>query len=171
MKQTRINWENKTPNKILYFLFYFRNALNRAHRGVLVPTSLWLGPIDSLPFATVVFWLHFCFKEKHGKTQTPLSTFHCNHLQHTRSACFKTDLPDYFWFSFVQVVTDRAMRVSCLVVTSRRSRDRNPGFSAADDAAARSVVFVFFQINTFTYLRKMSVYQTNSVYVKLYSTV
>ena len=41
------------------FFFLFRNALSRAHRGVLVPTSLWLGPIDSLPFATVVFWLHF----------------------------------------------------------------------------------------------------------------
>ena len=27
-------------------------------------------------------------------------------------------------------------------------RDRNPGFSAAGDAAARSVVFVFIQINT-----------------------
>ena len=39
--------------------FFFFNALSRAHRGVLVPTSLWLGPIDSLPFATVVFWLHF----------------------------------------------------------------------------------------------------------------
>ena len=62
----------------------FQNALSRAHRGVLVPTSLWLGPIDSLPFATVVFWLHFLFlflffKEKHGK-KTPLSTFHCNQL-------------------------------------------------------------------------------------------
>ena len=34
---------------------FFGNALSRAHRGVLVPTSLWLGPIDSLPFATVVF--------------------------------------------------------------------------------------------------------------------
>ena len=65
--------------------------------------------IDSLPFATVVFWLHLKtkFKEKHGK-KTPLSTFqfHCKQLQHTRSACFKTDLPDHFWFSFVQVVTE-----------------------------------------------------------------
>ena len=63
---------------------FFGNALSRAHRGVLVPTSLWLGPIDSLPFATVVFWLHlFVFlKEKYGK-KTPLSTFHCNQLQHT----------------------------------------------------------------------------------------
>ena len=156
---------------------FFRNALSRAHRGVLVPTSLWLGPIDSLPFATVVFWLHFFFfffffffKEKHGK-KTPLSTFHCNQLQHTRSACFKTDFPDYFRLNFVQVVTD-PLRVRCLIVTPQRSRDRNAGFSAADDADARSVVFVFIQINTFTYLRKMSVYQTNSVYVKLnlYST-
>ena len=87
---------------------FLRNALSRAHRGVLVPTSLWLGPVDSLPFATVVFWLflfYFFIKEKHGK-KTPLSTFHCNQLQHTRSACFKADLPDYFRFNFVPVVTE-----------------------------------------------------------------
>ena len=86
---------------------FLGNALSRAHRGVLVPTSLWLGPIDSLPFATVIFWLHLKtkFKEKHGK-KTPLSAFHCNQLQHTRSACFKTDLPDHFRFNFVQVVTE-----------------------------------------------------------------
>ena len=36
------------------FCFLF-NALSRAHRGVLVPTSLWLGPIDSLPFAALSF--------------------------------------------------------------------------------------------------------------------
>ena len=42
---------------------------------------------------------------KHGK-KTPLSTFHCNQLQHTRWACFKTDLPDHFRFNFVQVVTE-----------------------------------------------------------------
>ena len=66
------------------------------------------------------------------------------------------------------------MKVSCLVVTSRESRDQNPGFSAADDTAARSVMFVFIQINTSTYVCvcvcvwKMSIYQTNSVYVKLY---
>ena len=70
---------------------FFRNALSRAHRGVLVPTSLWLGSINSLPFATVILWLHLkkkFFKEKHGK-KTPLSTFPCNQLQHTRSACFR----------------------------------------------------------------------------------
>ena len=61
-----------------------------------------------------------------------------------------------------------AMWVSCLVLTSWRSRDRNPGFSAADDAAAQSIVFAFFQINTLTYRRKMSLYQTSSVYVRLY---
>ena len=65
--------------------------------------------IDSLPFAAVVFWLHLKtktkFKEKHGK-KTPLSTFHCNQLQHTRSACFKTDLPDHLRFNFIQVVTE-----------------------------------------------------------------
>ena len=65
--------------------------------------------IESLPFATVIFWLHLKtktkFKEKHGK-KTPLSTFHCNQLQHTHSACFKTDLPDHIRFNFVQVVTE-----------------------------------------------------------------
>ena len=64
------------------------------------------------------------FKEKHGK-ETPL--FHRNQLQHTRSACFKTYLPDHFRFNFVQVVTEPC-RVGCLVVTSRRSRDRKLDF-------------------------------------------
>ena len=90
-----------------HFFFFGGNVLSRAHRGVLVPTS---SSVDSLPFATVVFWLHLKtktkFKEKHGK-KTPLSTFHCNQLQHTRSACFKTDMPDHFRFNFVQVITER----------------------------------------------------------------
>ena len=73
--------------------------------------------IDSLPFATVVFWLHLKtktkFKEKHGK-ETPL--FHRNQLQHTRSACFKTDLPDHFRFNFVQVVFVYDMLVNVNVI-------------------------------------------------------
>ena len=104
---------------LLLLLLYFFNALSRAHRGVLVPTSLWLGPIDSLPFATVVFWLHLknkkqhLFKGKHGK-KPPLSAFYSNQLQHTRSACFKTDLPDNFRFNFVQVVTEPCRSVVLL---------------------------------------------------------
>ena len=94
--------------------------MSRAHRGVLVPTSLWLGPIDSLPFATVVFWLHLKaktkFKEKHGK-KIPLSTFHCNQLQHTRSACFKTDLPDYFDSILFKSLLSHAGKLSCCDVT------------------------------------------------------
>ena len=59
------NWMLSRVRSVKHF---FRNAFSRAHCGVLVPTSLWLGPIDSLPFATVVFWLHFFFlKEKHRK--------------------------------------------------------------------------------------------------------
>ena len=123
--------------------------------------------IDSLPFATVVFWLHSKtkFKEKHGK-KTPLSTFHCNQLQHTRSACLKLICQTTFDSILFKSLLSHAGQLSSCDVT--RSRDRNAGFSAADDADARSVVFVFIQINTFTYLRKMSIYQTNSVYVKLY---
>ena len=86
--------------------------LKKKKKKCFVQSTLWcFGShfflIDSLPFATVVFWLHLKtktkFKEKHGK-ETPL--FHRNQLQHTRSACFKTDLPDHFRFSFVQVVTE-----------------------------------------------------------------
>ena len=50
-------------------------------------------------------------KEKHGK-ETPL--FHRNQLQHTRSACFKTDLPDHFRFNSVQVVTEPCRSVVLL---------------------------------------------------------
>ena len=50
------NWMLSRVRSVKHF--FFLTALNRAHRGVLVPTSLWLGPIDSLPFATVVLWLH-----------------------------------------------------------------------------------------------------------------
>ena len=49
---------NAQQGAICETFFFFFKSLSRAHRGVLVPTSLWLGPIDSLPFATVVFWLH-----------------------------------------------------------------------------------------------------------------
>ena len=52
------------------------------------------------------FLFIFIFKEKHGEKKTPLSTFLCNQMQHTRSACFKTDLPDHFRFNFAQVVTE-----------------------------------------------------------------
>ena len=101
---------NAQQGAIYEVFFVLGNALSRAHRGVLVPTSLWLVPsIHCHLTLSVVFWLHLKtktkFKEKHGK-KTPLSTFHCNQLQHTRSACFKTDLPDHFRFNFVQVVTE-----------------------------------------------------------------
>ena len=46
------------------------------------------------------------FKREKLRKKTFLSTFYCNQLKHTHSACFKTDLPDYFRFSFVQVVTE-----------------------------------------------------------------
>ena len=126
-----------------------------------VARSHWFIAICHCHFlASFLFW-----NEKHGK-KTPLSTFHCNQLQHTRSACFKTDLPDYFDSILFKSLQSHVDQLS--VVTSQRSRDRNAGFSAADDTDARSIVFVVIQINTFTYLRKMSIYQTNSVYVKLY---
>ena len=86
---------------------FFSKCSEQSTSCFLVPTSLRLDPIDSLALATVVFWLHFFFfgKAKAWK-ENSLSTFHCNQLQHTCSACFKTDLPDYFGFNFVQVVTE-----------------------------------------------------------------
>ena len=53
---------------------------------------------------------------KHGK-KTPLSTFHCNQLQHTRSACFKTDLPDYFDSILFKSLLSHAGQLSCCDVT------------------------------------------------------
>ena len=70
----------------------------RSHRFIAICHCRFLASFFLL------FLIYF-FKEKHGK-KTPLSTFHCNQLQHTRSACFKTDLPDYFRLNFVQVVTE-----------------------------------------------------------------
>ena len=145
---------------------FFRNALSRAHLGVLIPTSLWLGPIDTLPFATVIFWLHFFFffwKEKHGK-KTPLSTFHCNQLQHTRSACFKTDLPDYFDSILFKSLLSHAGQLSCCDVMEV-TWPKHSIFSCRRRRCSKRHVFI--QINTFTYLRKLSIYQMNSVNVKL----
>ena len=51
---------------------------------------------------------------KKGKAWKENSTFHCNQLLHTRSACFKTDLPDHFRFNFVQVVTEPCRSVVLL---------------------------------------------------------
>ena len=160
------NWMLSRVRSVKHF---FGNALSRAHRGVLVPTSLWLGPIDSLPFATVVFWLHFRKKKNQRKsmerkllcqlfTATSCSTL----AQHALKLICQTTFDSILFKSLLS----HAGQLSCCDVTEVTWP--KTGFSAADDADARSVVFVFIQINTFTYLRKMSIYQTNSVYVKLY---
>ena len=142
------------------FFFFFRNALSRAHRGFLVPTSLWLGPIDSLPFATVVFWLHFFssffFSERKSmERKLPCQLFTATNwstlARHVLKLICQTTL--------IQFCSSRywAMRVSCLV-TSGRSRDRNAGFSAADDAMLEaSCLFSFKSILLRT---SMSIYQT-----------
>ena len=108
---------NAQQGAICEAFFFFFNALSRAHRGVLVPT-LWLVPSIHchLPLSFSGFILEKKIKkikEKHGK-KTPLSTFHINQLQHTRSAGFKADLPDHFRFSFVQVVTEPCRSVVLL---------------------------------------------------------
>ena len=146
---------------------FFQNALSRTHRGVLVPTSLWLGPIDSLPFATVVFWLFFFFFFAFFKRKSMERKLLCQLF--TATNC--STLARHALKLICQTTFDSVLFKSLLSHAGQlswRSCDRNAGFSAADDAAARSVEFVFIQINTFTYLRKMSVYQKNSVYVKLY---
>ena len=73
-----------------------------------VARSHWFIAICHCCFlASFFFW-----KEKHGK-ETPLSTFHCNQLQHTRSACFKTDLPDYFDSILFKSLLSHAGQLSC----------------------------------------------------------
>ena len=97
------------------------------------------------------FWLHFFFfsfflfiyetKSMERKLLCQLLTAtNCSTLaRHALKLICQTTL--------IQFCSSRywAMPVSCLVVMSRRSRDQNAGFSAADDADARSVVFVFIQ--------------------------
>ena len=152
------NWMLSSVQSVKHF---FRNALSRAHRGVLVPTSLWLGPIDSLPLS----FSGFIFKRKSLERKLLCQLFTATNCSTLARHALK-----FARLLLIQFCSSRywAMRISCLVVTSRRSRDRNPGFSAGDDAAAQSVMFIFIQINTFMYLRKMSICQTNSVYVTLY---
>ena len=88
-----------------------------SHFFVARPTSLWLGPIDSLPFATVVFWLLFFFlKKKHGK-KTPLSTFHCNQLQHTRWHALKLICQTAFNSILFKSLLSHAGQLSCRDVT------------------------------------------------------
>ena len=153
-------------SKVRSVKHFFRNALSRAHRGVLVPTSLWLGPIDchSLPLSFSGFTSFFFLRkgmERKLLCQLFTATNRSTLARHTLKLICQTAFDSVLSKSLLS----HAGQLSCCDV--RRSRDRNAGFSAADDADARSV-FVFIQINTFTYLRKMSIYQTNSVYVKLY---
>ena len=118
--EPKLNAQQGAICEAFFYLIFLILALSRAHRGVLIPTSLWLGPSIHchLPLSFSGFILKIkkknsSLKEKHGK-KTPLSTFHSNQLQHTRSACFKTDLPDHFRFNFVQVVTEPCRSVVLL---------------------------------------------------------
>ena len=108
------NWMLSRVRSVKHF---FGNALSRAHRGGLVPTSVARShrfiAICHCRFLASLKKKKKKKKEKHGK-KTPLSTFHSNQLQHTRSACFKTDLPDHFRFNFVQVVTEPCRSVVLL---------------------------------------------------------
>ena len=133
----------------------------RSHRFIAICHCRFLASFFFL------FFFFFSFSERKSMERK----FHCQLFTATNCSTLARHALKLIWqTTLIQFCSSRywAMRVSCLVVTSRRSRDRNAGFSAADDADARSVVFVLIQINTFTYLRKMSIYQTNSMIVKLY---
>ena len=104
------------------FFFFFFNALSRAHRGVLVPTSLWLGPIGSLPFATVVFWLHlklffffFLKKSMEGKLLCQLFTAtNCSTLaRHALKLICQTTFDSILFKSLLS----HAGQLSCCEVT------------------------------------------------------
>ena len=90
-----------------------------------------------------------------GKTwkKTPLSIFRCNQLQHPRSASFKICQTTFDSILFKSLLS-HAGQLSCRDVTEVTWP--KPG------------IFSCRRRSTFTYLRKMSIYQTNCVYVKLY---
>ena len=109
------NWMLSWVRSVKHF---FGNALSRAHRGVLVPTSLWLGPIDSLPFATVVFWLHLKtkFEEKHWKKILcqPFTATNCSTLaRHALKLICQTTFDSILFKSLLS----HAGRLSCCDVT------------------------------------------------------
>ena len=91
---------------------------------------------------------------KHGK-KTALSTFHCNQLQHTRWACFKTDLPDHFRFNLFKSLLSHAGQLSCCDVTEVTWP--KTGFSAADEA---SCLFSFKSILLRTWGKCQSIKRT-----------
>ena len=106
------NWMLSSVWSMKHF-FSFRNALSRAHHGVLLPTSLWLGLINSLPLAT-----HFLAPFIKGKAwkenffvNFSLCTTNCSTLAR-HPLKFATLLS-------IQFCSSRpwAMRVSCLNVT------------------------------------------------------
>ena len=99
-------------------------------------------------------FLHYRFlasflKEKHGK-KTPLSTLHCNQLQHTRSACFK----------ICQTTFDSILFKSLLSHAGQLSKTRDFQLLEA------SCLFLFKSILSHTSEKCQC--QMNSVCVKLY---
>ena len=137
-----------------------------SHFFVLVPTSHRFIAICHCRFLASFFFFFFFSERKSMERKLLCQLFTATNwstlARHALKLICQTTL--------IQFCSSRywAMRVSCLV-TSRRSRDQNVGFSAADDADARSAMFVFIQINTFTYLRKMSIKRTawmlNFIYI------
>ena len=109
------NWMLGRVRSVKHF---FGNALSRAHHSILVPTSLWLGLINSLPFATVVFWLHlkirFKKKEKHGKkTQLFTATNCCTLARHALKLICQTTFDSILFKSLLS----HAGQSSCCDVT------------------------------------------------------
>ena len=97
---------------------FFGNALSRAHRGVLVPTSLWLGPSDSLPFATVIFWLHFFFiKEKNGEKKLLCQIFTATNCSTLARYALKPICQTTFDSILFKSLLSHASQLSCCDVT------------------------------------------------------
>ena len=80
---------------------FFSKCFEQSTSRCLVPTSLWLGPIDSLPFVTVIFCFCFvCFLKKSMKrkllcqlfTATNCNTFTWHALKLTCQTTFNSIL-------------------------------------------------------------------------------
>ena len=153
------NWMLSRVRSVKHF---FQNALSRARCGVLVPTSLWLGPIYSLPFATVVFWLHLLFfKGKAWKENSFVNFSLQPTATHTRHA-LKLICQTTFDSTLFKSLLSHAGQLSCRDVTEV-TWPKPRIFSCSKRR-------VCFHSNQYFYIpqKKISIYQTNSVYVKLY---
>ena len=152
------NWMLSRVRSVKHF---FRNALSRAHRGVLVPTSLWLGPIDSLPLLFSGFFFFFFFLRRSMDRKLlcqPFTATSCSTLtQHALKLICQTTFDSVLFKSLLS----HAGQLSCRDVTEVTWP--KPGiFSCRHSCSKRRVCF---HSNQYFYVPQENVNLSNEQHV------